>query len=251
MPKILAVNQKNKNKMGSAKHMRSNGEQINIHGHDNYQMPGAYKQMGDKNQNQPAQYEPMQQPGKISGGAAQYIKDSYSASKVTDPTKDPTKDKIAADAKIKSNPEFDINSPLPEGSDDSGTGGFTGSPNANKAYKKYQTEDYAAGRGPSTPNANVAGGSIPGKYPQMDAVRSFGSNNELPRGMKGDAPRGTASNPQNEKARSNMINELTTFMGVPTNSQRMVDEKINTMKSGTSGKLITDIVGGGKKKKPQ
>ena len=30
----------------------------------------------------------------------------------------PTKEKIAADAKIKSNPEFDINSPLPEGSSD-------------------------------------------------------------------------------------------------------------------------------------
>ena len=91
--------------MGSAKHIRNNGEQINIHGHDNYQMPGAYKQMGDMNQNQPARYDdgPMkelkgnqknlpdhlveaikaapEQPGKISGGAAKYIKESYGAGK--------------------------------------------------------------------------------------------------------------------------------------------------------------------------
>ena len=39
--------------MGSAKHMRNNGEEIKIHQHDNYQMPGAYKQMGDMNKNQP------------------------------------------------------------------------------------------------------------------------------------------------------------------------------------------------------
>ena len=107
--------------MGSAKHMRNNGEQINIHGHDNYQMPGAYKQMGDKNQNQPAQYKPMEQPGKISGGAAQYIKDSYSAGKITDPKdKKPTTEKMAAEESIKNNPEFDVNSPLPEGSSDIG-----------------------------------------------------------------------------------------------------------------------------------
>ena len=43
--------------MGSTKHIRNNGEHLNIHGHDNYQMPGAYKQMGDMNQNQPAKYD--------------------------------------------------------------------------------------------------------------------------------------------------------------------------------------------------
>jgi len=126
--------------------------------------------------------------------------------------------------------------------------GVTLSPKANRAYKTYQTEDYAAGRGPSTPNPNVAGGSIPGKYPKMDAVRGFGSNNKLSRGMRGNAPIGTSSNPQNEKSRNNLINELTNFMGVPTNSQRMVNEKIETMKSGTDGNLITDIRGTGKKK---
>jgi hypothetical protein len=100
--------------MGSAKHIRNNGEQINIHGHDNYQMPGAYKQMGDMNQNQSLgayklvgdqpeldknrngkidgeDFE-MMQPGKISGGAAKYIKEAYGAGKIGDPT-DPKKNK--------------------------------------------------------------------------------------------------------------------------------------------------------------
>ena len=39
--------------MGKKLHKRMNGEQIKIHQHDNYQMPGAYKQDGDKNKNQP------------------------------------------------------------------------------------------------------------------------------------------------------------------------------------------------------
>ena len=77
--------------MGSAKHIRNNGEQINIHGHDNYQMPGAYKQMGDKNQNQSlgayklVEDQEMMQPSKISGGAAKYIKESYGVDKIDDP----------------------------------------------------------------------------------------------------------------------------------------------------------------------
>lgn len=62
--------------MGSTKHIRNNGEHLNIHGHDNYQMPGAYKQMGDMNQNQ---------PGKISGGASKYIKEAYGPTKLDDP----------------------------------------------------------------------------------------------------------------------------------------------------------------------
>ena len=109
--------------MGSAKHMRNNGEEIKIHQHDNYQMPGAYKQMGDMNKNQPMKgYNHMDQPGKISGGAAKYISESYATPKITDPNKpeNPTKEKMAADAKIKSNPEFNVNSPLPEGSSDIG-----------------------------------------------------------------------------------------------------------------------------------
>jgi len=39
--------------MGKKLHKRMNGEEVKIHQHDNYQMPGAYKQDGDKNQNQP------------------------------------------------------------------------------------------------------------------------------------------------------------------------------------------------------
>jgi len=39
--------------MGKKVHKRMNGEEVKIHQHDNYQMPGAYKQDGDKNQNQP------------------------------------------------------------------------------------------------------------------------------------------------------------------------------------------------------
>ena len=93
--------------MGSTKHIRNNGEHLNIHGHDNYQMPGAYKQMGDKNQNQSLgayklvgdQVEldengngkidgedfKMMQPSKISGGASKYIKEAYGATKLDDP----------------------------------------------------------------------------------------------------------------------------------------------------------------------
>ena len=67
--------------MGSAKHMRNNGEEIRIHQHDNYQMPGAYKQMGDMNKNQPMKGYDHMQPGKISGGAAQYITQSMGATK--------------------------------------------------------------------------------------------------------------------------------------------------------------------------
>ncbi len=73
--------------MGSTKHIRNNGEHLNIHGHDNYQMPGAYKQMGDKNQNQ---------PGKISGGAAKYIKEAYGADKIGEP--DPKDGKVLDDS---------------------------------------------------------------------------------------------------------------------------------------------------------
>jgi len=103
--------------MGSTKHIRNNGEHLNIHGHDNYQMPGAYKQMGDKNQNQSlgayklvgdqAELDKngnkeidggdfkMMQPGKISGGAAKYIRESYGAGKIGDPpVKDPSKQKL-------------------------------------------------------------------------------------------------------------------------------------------------------------
>ena len=85
--------------MGSTKHIRNNGEHLNIHGHDNYQMPGAYKQMGDKNQNQSlGAYklvgdQEMMQPGKISGGAAKYIKESYGASKA-DYDKDMAEERI-------------------------------------------------------------------------------------------------------------------------------------------------------------
>jgi hypothetical protein len=101
--------------MGSAKHIRNNGEHLNIHGHDNYQMPGAYKQMGDQNQNQSiGAYKlvgdqakldkngngkidgedfKMMQPGKISGGAAKYIKESYGASKA-DYDKDMAEERI-------------------------------------------------------------------------------------------------------------------------------------------------------------
>ena len=100
--------------MGSTKHIRNNGEHLNIHGHDNYQMPGAYKQMGDKNKNESlGAYKlvgdqakldkngngkidgedfKMMQPGKISGGAAAYIRGAYGADKIGDPpVKDPSK----------------------------------------------------------------------------------------------------------------------------------------------------------------
>ena len=90
--------------MGSTKHIRNNGEHLNIHGHDNYQMPGAYKQMGDKNQNQSlGAYksvgdQEMMQPSKISGGAAKYIKQSYAAGKIGDP---PVEDKTAKQIDLK------------------------------------------------------------------------------------------------------------------------------------------------------
>ena len=107
--------------MGSTKHIRNNGEHLNIHGHDNYQMPGAYKQMGDMNQNQSlgayklvgdqAELDKngngeidggdfkMMQPGKISGGAAKYIKESYGADKIGDPETDPSQPTPAETAK--------------------------------------------------------------------------------------------------------------------------------------------------------
>lgn len=79
--------------MGSAKHMRSNGEQISIHGHDNYQMPGDFKQMGDTNQNQPY---------KISGGAAKGMAKHYAPAQYENPiTKpdDPDKKKLIGQSK--------------------------------------------------------------------------------------------------------------------------------------------------------
>jgi len=93
--------------MGSAKHIRNNGEQINIHGHDNYQMPGAYKQMGDMNQNQSlGAYklvgdQEMMQPGKISGGAAKYMKESYAAGKIGDPEKTEAEKKAANQSRLR------------------------------------------------------------------------------------------------------------------------------------------------------
>ena len=94
--------------MGSTKHIRNNGEHLNIHGHDNYQMPGAYKQMGDKNQNQSlGAYklvgdQEMMQPGKISGGAAKYMKESYAAGKIGDPEKTEAEKKAANESRIRS-----------------------------------------------------------------------------------------------------------------------------------------------------
>jgi hypothetical protein len=109
--------------MGSAKHIRNNGEQINIHGHDNYQMPGAYKQMGDMNKNQSLgayklvgdQTEldkngngkidgedfKMMQPGKISGGAAKYMEKSYAAGKIGDPGKTEAENKAANEKRLR------------------------------------------------------------------------------------------------------------------------------------------------------
>ncbi len=95
--------------MGSTKHIRNNGEHLNIHGHDNYQMPGAYKQMGDKNQNQSlGAYklagDQMMQPDKISGGAAKYIKESYGASgagKIDDPEPTEAEKKAANQSRLR------------------------------------------------------------------------------------------------------------------------------------------------------
>ena len=112
--------------MGSAKHMRNNGEEIRIHQHDNYQMAGTFKNMGDTNQNQPMKGYNHMQPGKISGGAAQYITQSMGAPK-PDPdsskSSKPTDAEKAAYMKENANapsPDFDVNSPLPEGSSDIG-----------------------------------------------------------------------------------------------------------------------------------
>jgi hypothetical protein len=110
--------------MGSTKHIRNNGEHLNIHGHDNYQMPGAYKQMGDMNQNQSlgayklvgdqAELDKngngeidggdfkMMQPGKISGGASKYIKEAYGVNKIGDPPAgDPKTDPLVENPKKK------------------------------------------------------------------------------------------------------------------------------------------------------
>ena len=125
--------------------------------------------------------------------------------------------------------------------DDSGMGGFTGNQPVNKAYKLYQTSDIAAGRGPDIPNANVAGGSIPGPYPKMDAVSEFNSNVPLSRGMTARAPKGTPSNPKNEKQRNSMIKGFTDFMKVPTNSPRLVGEELKRLKASTHGNLVSDI----------
>jgi hypothetical protein len=87
--------------MGSTKHIRNNGEHLNIHGHDNYQMPGAYKQMGDMNQNQPS---------KISGGAAKYIKEAYGANKIGDDPETAAQKaaRLAAEAKNKNKTSGDV-----------------------------------------------------------------------------------------------------------------------------------------------
>ena len=89
-------------------------------------MPGAYKQMGDMNKNQPMKGYDHMQPGKISGGAAQYITQSMGATK-PDPdsskSSKPTDAEKAAYMKENANapsPDFNPSSPLPEGSSDIG-----------------------------------------------------------------------------------------------------------------------------------
>jgi len=71
-------------------------------------MPGAYKQMGDQNQNQSiGAYklvgdQAMMQPSKISGGAAKYIKEAYGADKIGDPEKTEAEKKAANESRIRS-----------------------------------------------------------------------------------------------------------------------------------------------------
>ena len=70
--------------MGIKVHKRMNGEEVKIHQHDNYQMPGAYKQDGDKNKNQPmfnvgkpydmsmSMRGPLDKHGKMHGGPSKH-----------------------------------------------------------------------------------------------------------------------------------------------------------------------------------
>ena len=131
--------------MGS-KHMRNNGEEIKIHQHDNYQMAGTFKNMGDTNQNQPMKGYDHMQPGKISGGAAQYIKDSYSAAKMkrgplkpTDPSdpSNPNEKLISSTSTKKGDWISGTNTTTTRtyGSNSGSSGG-----NSNKSYAQFEKE---------------------------------------------------------------------------------------------------------------
>lgn len=126
--------------------MRNNGEEIKIHQHDNYQMAGTFKNMGDTNQNQPMKGYDHMQPGKISGGAAQYIKDSYSAAKMkrgplkpTDPSdpSDPNEKLISSTSTKEGDWRSGTNTTVTRtyGSNSGSSGG-----DSNKSYAQFEKE---------------------------------------------------------------------------------------------------------------
>ena len=136
-------------------------------------------------------------------------------------------------------------------------GEVVGKPKKNVAYKTYQAKDYSK-RLPDTEIKvpTSSGGTrtnLVKNYETSTFMTPFSSGNKLNQGHM-NVPRNSgfsSGNPQNKSDRKNMIKEFTDFMKQPTSSPRAVTQKLNEMKSGPKGGLMSDIKfygGGGKKK---
>lgn len=133
--------------------------------------------------------------------------------------------------------------------------GVTLKPTKNVAYKTYQAKDYSK-RLPDTerkvPSASGSKTAVVKNYETSTFMTPFSGSNTL-KGSYMNVPRNSgfsSGNPQNKSDRANMINEFTDFMGKPTSSPRAVTKKLNEMKAGDKGGLLSDIefYGSGKKK---
>lgn len=134
--------------------------------------------------------------------------------------------------------------------------GVTLSPKKNQATKIYQGTDIRK-RLPDTkimvPSSSGPKPAIKKNYGTSNFGTTFSDVNQLKQGGFLKVPRNSgysSGNPQNQSDRINMLNEFTNFMKQPTSSPRRVTQKLNEMKSGPKGGLMSDIkfYGGGKKK---
>ena len=134
--------------------------------------------------------------------------------------------------------------------------GVTLSPKKNTATKIYQSKDFTKPL-PDTqikvPSSDGPKNAIVKNYETKNFGSNFNSVDQLKQGGFLGVPAGSgfsSGNPKNQQNRINMLTQFTDFMNEPTSSPRRVTQKLNEMKSGPQGGLISDIkfYGGGKKK---
>lgn len=134
--------------------------------------------------------------------------------------------------------------------------GVTLKPPKNTAYKTYQAKDYSKPLPNTTikitgPDGPVDSAPIK-NYETSTFQKGFQSVNQLKQGGFAGVPVSSgmsSGNPTNQRNRLNMLTDFTNFMKQPTSSPRAVTKKLNELKSGPQGGLMSDIEYYGPKKK--